>query len=646
MLKTLPIQLTFGALFVLSALPLCAENQTVPVEELMQAVENPEKTAKKIEEATAETGAESANKAVENNKNADSENSENGENNENSEEEKEQAVNLKIEGIEDKDLLENVQIHVNKLAKEEADVSERYKYLVQQEIDKGLRAKGWYRSQYLFDLQENKKGDKPTLVVRVQLDKDSVKVNETDIKITGEAEKDRDVINLVKTAPEKGTVLNHGTYDDFKSAVDSLLYRKGYFDGEWQYHRLEVYPSEYIADWRLGYSSGERYRYGAITMSGNQIREDYLRNILKIKEGDHYLASDLATLTADYSSSKWFASVLVEPEIKDESKTVDLNVQFSPKKKNGVEVGIGVASDVGPRLQVKWDKPWLNNRGHSLQTNTYISKPEQSFEFGYNIPVKENPLDYYYQFSGGIEHEEQNDTKTTGAHLGFQRFWNHKRGWSYSLGFKARYDSFRQASDKFSTLLLYPTASASYLRTDGNRFPMWGEKLNFTVDWGSEAWGSEVNFHRAKATAAIVRNLHNTHRFYLRADWGYLRASEFPRIPPSLRYFAGGDASIRGFGYKKVSPKDENGKLTGGSHLVTATAEYQYRFYPSWWGAVFYDTGLAARNYKTTNLHSGVGIGVRWVSPIGAIKFDLATPVRSPNNLRGVKYYIGLGSEL
>lgn len=155
-----------------------------------------------------------------------------------------------------------------------------------------------------------------------------------------------------------------------------------------------------------------------------------------------------------------------------------------------------------------------------------------------------------------------------------------------------------------------------------------------------------MNFYSAKASTTWIRTYADNHRFYLRGEIGYLNAGEFERIPPALRYFAGGDMSVRGFGYKKISPKDEDGDLTGGSHLITATTEYQYQVYPNWWGAVFYDTGLSAHHYKATDRHSGVGIGVRWASPIGAIKFDLATPVRSPTNEKGIQFYIGLGAEL
>lgn len=558
----------------------------------------------------------------------------------------EQTVLLKIEGLDKgSEAYNNVRIYLSQVANEEADGSERYQERVQDTVDKALRALGYYNTQYKFSLTPRKRPQKDLLHLAVMLDK-PVKLDERDIKISGELFGDAELDKLISSVPKEGEQLNHGVYEDFKSSLEKIAHSKGYFDAEWLYHRLEVYPRDHLADWRLGYESGERYRYGKIDFQNSQIREDYMRNILRIHEGDHYHLNDLSKLSSDYSSSNWFSSVLVEPEVHEESKTVDLNVLLQPKKKNEIEIGVGYATDVGPRLQLGWKKPWINNRGHSLETNTYISKPKQSFEFGYNIPVKERPLQYYYQISGGVEHEDINDTKTTGAHLGFQRFWNHETGWAFSLGLKARYDAFVQGNDRFRTLLLYPTASVNRTRTDGNRFPLWGDSQKLTVNWGSKMWGSDVNFYSAKASSAWIRTFWDNHRFYLRAEIGYLKAGEFERMTPSLRYFAGGDLSVRGFGYKDISPRAKNGKLTGGSHLATGTAEYQYQVYPKWWGALFYDTGLAAKRYKGRDLHSGVGAGVRWASPIGTIKFDIATPVRSPNNQKGVQFYIGIGSEL
>lgn len=556
-------------------------------------------------------------------------------------------VDLEVEGIASKDKAawENVKIYLGQIANEYADGSERHQYLVQTAVDKGLRAMGYYNTQYHFTLTP-RAGKKPLLLLQVQLDNEKVKIDEIDIQIQGQAKTDEDFIKLEKTVPKKGTVLSHETYDGFKSSLENLAFRKGYFDGNWLYHRLEIYPKDHQADWRLGYDSGERYRYGEIRFTDNQIRNDYLENILKIQTGDPYDATDLSTMTSDFSSSNWFSSVLVEPTQNEADKTVDLNVLFYPRKKNSMEIAIGFETDVGPRLQWNWKKPWINSRGHSLESKMSISKPEQNVEIGYNIPLRSDPLHYYYQISGGIERENQDDTKTTAATLGFQRFWTRESGWSFSAGVKARYDKFTQADVSHKTLLIYPTASLNRTRTDGNRFPLWGDSQKLTVNWGTRALASDVNFYSFKASTAWVRTYAKNHRFTARAEVGYIHSEDFLRIPPALRYFAGGDMSVRGFGYKDISPRDPNGKKVGGTRLATGSVEYQYQVVPDWWAAVFYDTGLAANQFKSNELHSGAGIGVRWSSPIGAIKFDLATPVKSPNNESGVNFYIGLGSEL
>lgn len=559
----------------------------------------------------------------------------------------EQTVLLKISGINDKELNTNVRIYLSQISNDEADGSERYQHRVQQTVDKALRAKGYYNTQYQFDLVPKKRPQKDHLLLKVKLDK-PVKLDERDVKISGQAAEDSDFNKLLeKDIPAKDTVLNHGTYDDFKSSVEKLAQSKGYFDGEWTVHRLEVYPKDHVADWRLYYQSGERYRYGDIRFKNSQIREDYLQNILRIHPGDYYFINDLSKISSDFSSSRWFSSVLVEPEIHEENKTVDLNVLLQPKKKNEVEVAIGYETSVGPRLQLNWKKPWINDRGHSIDSSLHVSKPHQTIQLGYKIPIKKDPLNYYYQISAGAEREKLDDVKFSGAHLGFQRFWNHETGWAFSLGVKARYDAFQQGNEpSLKTLLVYPTASLNRTRSDGNRFPLWGDSQKLTLNWGNKAWGSDVNFYSAKASTAWIRTIFDNHRFYLRGEIGYLKTNQFSRITPALRYFAGGDMSVRGFAYKKISPVDSKGKLTGGSHLMTAAAEYQYQVYPDWWGAVFYDAGFAAKRYSSKELHSGVGVGVRWASPIGAIKFDVATPVRSPNAKKGVQFYLGLGSEL
>lgn len=108
----------------------------------------------------------------------------------------------------------------------------------------------------------------------------------------------------------------------------------------------------------------------------------------------------------------------------------------------------------------------------------------------------------------------------------------------------------------------------------------------------------------------------------LRLDGGAVIADRLEDIPPSMRFFVGGDNSLRGYSYESISPRNEIGLREGGKYMVTSTLEYQYRVYGDWWGAVFYDYGSAWND--SPEWVAGTGVGVRWASPVGPIRVDFA----------------------
>ncbi|ABR73741.1 outer membrane protein assembly factor [Actinobacillus succinogenes] len=556
-------------------------------------------------------------------------------------------VDVRVDGIRDDRLSENVRIYLEAMDKNEADGSERHQYLLRENISKALRVFGYYNSQVYFDLQP-RSGKKDLLIASVNVG-EPVRIDSTDIEISGEAAEDEEFRKLDKNVPAKGAVLEHEIYDDYKSSLEKLARQRGYFDADFPVHELQVMPSTNQGWWHLVFNSGQRYHYGDISFHGSQIREDYLRNILKIQSGDPYLINDVSGMTSDYSSTNWFQSVLVKPTLHEDSKLVDLAVLLRPRKKNSMELGIGYGSDSGPHTQIGWTRPWINSRGHSVRSNLYISSPKQNFEATYKMPLLKNPLNYYYEFSTGFEHEDdtKTDTQSTAATVAALRFWNHPTGWQYSAGLRARYDNFTQADVDEKTLLIYPTATVSRSRISGGTFADRADTISVTVDLGRKMWASDVNFFRIRANAGWIKTFATNHRFLTRGDIGYLHTDEFNRIPPALRFFAGGDRSVRGYGYKKIAPKDSrNGKLVGGSRLATGTLEYQYQVVQDWWAATFFDAGFAANRFSSDELRYGAGVGVRWASPVGPIKFDIATPVRDKDDSKNIQFYIGLGTEL
>lgn len=554
-------------------------------------------------------------------------------------------VELDIEGVSETKLLNNINLYVAMINKQEADGSLRYQGLIREAIDKGLRAYGYYQSAVAFEMQSPRNATKPRLLAKVNIGQ-PVKIAETDVVILGEAKNDPLFTDLMQKRPAIGVILNHEDYDDYKNALQKLALNRGYFDGEFRVARLEVMPSAHQAWWRLVFDSGERYHFGEVRFKNSQIREDYLRNMVAIKRNEPYLISTLSNLTHNYTSANWFSSVLSQPQIDEQNKIVNVDVFLQPRKKNSMDVGLGWASDVGPRFQLGWSKPWINSRGHSFRTSLYASAPKQTLQATYKMPLLKNPLNYYYEISMGIENEKNNDTQNLGATFAALRYWNHPTGWQYSFGLHTRYDAFTQANIQDKTLLVYPSLSIHRTRLRGGLFPTWGDTQRLSLDVGRKFWASDVDFIRFQASTTWIRTFADNHRVIGRLELGWLKTKALERIPPSLRFFAGGDRSVRGYGYKKIAPKNAQNKLVGGSKLMTASVEYQYQVYPNWWAATFADTGYAANSYAPKELHYGAGVGIRWASPVGAVKFDIATPVRDRKNSKNIQFYVGLGAEL
>lgn len=175
--------------------------------------------------------------------------------------------------------------------------------------------------------------------------------------------------------------------------------------------------------------------------------------------------------------------------------------------------------------------------------------------------------------------------------------------------------------------------------------PRWGDSQRYTIQWSDSLWGSDADFVALEMQHTLIRTFAERHRFVLRSHAGWIETNDFKNVPPDLRYFAGGDRSLRGYDYESISPRDENGDLTGATKLFTGSVEYQFKVTGKWWAAAFMDFGDAVDRWQDFKVKKGAGLGVRWESPLGPIKLDIARPVGSgaPNNWQ---FYIGLGPEL
>nr|WP_263441771.1 autotransporter assembly complex protein TamA [Klebsiella oxytoca] len=554
-------------------------------------------------------------------------------------------VRLQVEGLSG-ELEKNVRAQLSTIQSDEVTPDRRFRARVDDAIREGLKALGYYEPTIDFDLRPPPAKGRQVLIAKVTPG-EPVRIGGTEVILRGGARTDRDYLDLLNTRPAIGTILNHGDYDSFKSSLTRVALRKGYFDSEFNKSQLGVSLDRHQAFWDIDYNSGERYRFGPVTFEGSQIRDEYLQNLVPFKQGDYYTSQDLAELNRRLAATGWFSSVVVAPQFEKSRQTKVLPLQgvVSPRKENIVETGVGYSTDVGPRVKGTWRKPWMNSYGHSLTSSLSLSAPEQQLDFSYKVPLLKSPLEQYYLMQGGFKRTDLNDTQADSTTLAVSRYWEMSSGWQRALNLRWSLDHFTQANVTNTTMLIYPGVSVNRTRSRGGLMPTWGDSQRYSVDYSNTMWGSDINFIVMQAQDVWIRTLYDRHRFVVRGNLGWIEADNFSKVPPDLRFFAGGDRSIRGYKYKSISPKDDDGKLMGASKLATGSLEYQYNVSGKWWGAVFVDSGEAVSDIRESNFKTGAGLGVRWQSPVGPIKLDIARPIGDKEE-HGLQFYIGLGPEL
>ncbi|HDU8578245.1 autotransporter assembly complex protein TamA [Vibrio diabolicus] len=548
-------------------------------------------------------------------------------------------VSLTLKGI-DGALEENVSAYLSSIPTKDYSTSLRFQARLDQSITEALNALGYYHAKISYSIPEG--NDELIVSIKPGL---PVKVKVMDVVITGEAKDDEEFAKLIERSPLKvGKVLNQGEYDSLKSGIRNLALQRGYFNGDYKLSKLEVIPDFNEANVRLHYDSGIRYHFGPINITGSQIWENRVESMRPFEIGEPYLVSQVGEYNQNLSNTDWFSSVFVEPDLSklDEGRELPIKVSLAPASKNQIETGLGYSTDTGVRGTLKWKKPWVSSRGHSFNTALSLSKPEQTITAGYKIPL-DDVLREYYQLQFGLKHLDNRDTESLESNLAVERHWLTDGGWHKTIYVRHLYENFSQGLQDDGVQFVLPGATFSRTRVRGGNMPMWGDKQSVTIEYGDPALLSETRVLRLLGRSSWIRGIGDNHRGLFRLEGGANITEEFEKLSPSLRFFAGGDNNIRGYGYESISPVDESGALTGGKYIVSSTLEYQYRVYGNWWAATFYDIGDAFN--ETPEWKSGAGVGIRWASPVGPVSFDFAWGLDEKPE-REFRIHFSLGPEL
>ena len=549
-------------------------------------------------------------------------------------------------------LLENVRAHSSlhrQSASPEID-AEMVGRLVQRatkEAEVALRPYGYYEPRVSTGLTERE--GRWYAVVKIEPGTPVMLVDQS-VEVTGPGRDEPFMRRALAASPLRtGEQLSHPAYDQLKGDLLRAALGHGYLDAEFTTGELVVDPAARTARARISLATGERYRFGATSIEQSTVRDSLVRRYLRYREGDWYSAEALLRTQFALDDSQYFSLAEVLPEERDrQSRIVPIRITSEPNRRHLYTIAAGYGTDTGARGTLGWEDRRLNDRGHRLRAQVRASGIEDSVGLIYAIPWTDPALEKL-SFELRAFTEQNADVETSGStfKVGLTQV---RRRWQRVLS--VTLDS---TEDKITTStggsplitrdrsnLIVPGIAFARLPPDflgTNALPA---GFRAEVLASTSELGSDTNFTRVDVRDDRRFRLNDDWQIYVRAEIGASVVGDFEELPAQYRFFAGGDQSVRGYGYEELSPVDADGNKVGGRHLFTATFELQRNLPKNLVGAVFVDAGNAFDKFGDP-LEYSAGIGLRYRLPFLSVGIDVAQSISDSS--RSPRFHINFTPE-
>ncbi len=455
----------------------------------------------------------------------------------------------------------------------------------------------------------------------------ATRISRIDIQLLGKGQDDPLLTKPVADFPLKvGDVIDHRRYSNGKNLILSRALENGYLDAQYQRSNLIIDVRAHQARIELSLKTGARYRFGTLRMHQDALKPELLRRLLPIKEGEPYTNAKLLSLQYTLDDTGYFSRVEVDPR-QDQAQdlAVPIDISLKPHKPSKYTIGFGYGTDTGPRLLLGYDNRLINSSGHRFTSLLTLSTQTSSASATYSIPI-DNPATDRVEFVGGLQDQEIDDRRSFTQTLAVNRI-NVFGRWTRTLGLnllRERYDLDTQPQR--TSNLVMPRVAFSYGWTQGDRR---GLRWNIETKAADDNLLSTTTFAQLHSDVKFLQGLWPGGKLILRGEGGTTAISDFESLPLSQRFFAGGDTSVRGYGYKELGPKDSEGEVVGGRYLITGSAELNQQVYGNWGVATFYDIGNAF-NDLALGLKQSTGVGLIWKTPVGPLRIYVARTLSEP----------------
>ncbi len=506
------------------------------------------------------------------------------------------------------------------------------------DIQSALAPFGYYNP--VIDGSLKKDGETYTAVYTIDKGPPVV-VKDVNLELTGPGKNNGALERGMAEFPiKKGDVLNQEVYEQGKKKLVYLALGEGFLDAGFTTRVLQINKQTNAAAVHLVFNSGRQYVFGRTSSNQDILDEDLLQRYLPFKEGDAYNPAKIFELQSILYRTDFFSRVEVQGRTRratDFRVPVDIKLT-EPDHRNQYTLGVGYATDTGIKGKIDWTNRLFNTRGHKISSSLQLSQLENAVSLRYEIP-RSNPR--YNKLVNSLVYQDKRWDDTT-TQLFTAAVINEYAGPRYTLGggMELRDEIYDVGSTSGDSTLLVPSLKAGMVLADDVLYTKNGMQASVGFMGAVDGLISDASFLQAIINGKAIITPFVDWRVIGRGSLGGTLVDSINALPPSLRFYTGGDTTVRGYSYKSIGPEDSSGTVVGGRYLVVGSIELERVVAENWSLATFWDVGTATDDLSLA-FSQGVGAGVRFRLPFGQIRLDLASAITEDGNPLHVHLNVG-----